>query len=154
MYASRHSIALIIHSTTSIIIFIFCTQLMAQQEPTELTKLSDLRWSNRIILIREDLNIEAVSQSISKRQFEIEDRDILWFIFTSSDLLTNYQKPIAESFMQDTKAQYFQDEAINAILIGKDGGVKNSAASIAFDPLFIQIDNMPMQQAEMRSRGE
>ena len=127
---------------------------MAQQEPTELTKLSDLRWSNRIILIREDLNIEAVSQSISKRQFEIEDRDILWFIFTSSDLLTNYQKPIAESFMQDTKAQYFQDEAINAILIGKDGGVKNSAASIAFDPLFIQIDNMPMRQAEMRSRGE
>ena len=127
---------------------------MAQQEPTELTKLSDLRWSNRIILIREDLNIEVISQAISDRQFEIEDRDILWFIFTSSDLLTNYQKPIAESFMQDTKAQYFQDEAINAILIGKDGGVKNSAASIAFDPLFIQIDNMPMRKLEMRNQNQ
>ena len=154
MYASRHSIALIIHSTTSIIIFIFCTQLMAQQEPTELTKLSDLRWSNRIILVREDFNIEVISQAISDRQFEIEDRDILWFIFTSSGLLTNYQKPIAESFMQDTKAQYFQDEAINAILIGKDGGVKNSAASIEFDPLFIQIDNMPIRQLEMRNQNQ
>ena len=105
-------------------------------------------------MIREDLNIEAVSQSISKRQFEIEDRDILWFIFTSSGLLTNYQKPIAESFIQDIEAQYFQDEAINAILIGKDGGVKNSAASIEFDPLFIQIDNMPIRQLEMRNQNQ
>ena len=75
-------------------------------------------------------------------------RDIIWFIFDRSDVITNYQGKVNPSIKSQVKA-WSGKEKQSVVLIGKDGGAKSVSSSLELQKLFELIDGMPMRQQEM-----
>ena len=134
--------------------FLFATVLMsANTEDFMLESLNDLRWKNRIILVSHPTSCETEITRLRKADAEVLDRDILWFALCPNELTTNFTGTIGESFSADLIKTYFGEDRTGAVLIGKDGGIKNQAKSLNLIALNQQIDTMPMRQEEMREKA-
>ena len=117
-------------------------------EDSELSQIDSLIWKNRIVLIWSD-NPHLYTDILIESESDFRDRDIIWFLFNGSELLSNYAGQISEQFLDNTTKKFSKYEK-NVLLIGKDGGVKNSNHTLDLDYLFQRVDSMPMRMNEMK----
>ncbi|RRJ19565.1 DUF4174 domain-containing protein [Rheinheimera mesophila] len=118
-------------------------------EPTAtLSSLTSLQWYNRIILVNELPESQNVKAVFEQHKTQLQQRDIVWFIFDEQQLLTNYSGTLSADFVARTKEQY-QLIPGKIMLIGKDGGVKFLLDRMDLEAIFTEIDAMPMRQHEM-----
>jgi hypothetical protein len=122
-------------------------QILANDEA--LTNIAQLRWANRVILVLADQQFKAeLIRQLQHAQAEIDERDVLWFVFNAEQLTSNYGGEINKNFARDTQKKYLVN-SVKAILIGKDGGVKDSQDAFSLNSMLALIDTMPMRQSEM-----
>lgn len=131
-----------------ILLLVMClssTFVTAQQKP--LVEVTQLQWTNRVLLIWTE---DVPSAKLEIFDDEINDRDLVWFQFSQSGVLSNYQDEISKGFWRSTNNKYYE-QGTKVLLIGKDGGVKNRYSSLDLPSVFQSIDVMPMRQYEMRN---
>ena len=116
-----------------------------------LNDLDQLGWKNRILLINAELGCdENLINTLTSESFEVNDRDLIWFVFCEQNIETNYSGLLSDNFAKVITSSIFDRRQEPVILIGKDGGIKRSATALELDSLFNLIDSMPMRQVEMR----
>lgn len=116
-----------------------------------MNSLSDYQWKNRLILVQATDENAGEIDTLRSARAEVDDRDIVWFVNTGADLVSN-QDGVSSSLESEIKALLYQfrsDERV--LLIGKDGGMKSREPSLDLDAIFRRIDRMPMRMREMRS---
>ena len=112
-----------------------------------LNSLADLRWKHRIILV--DEATERTASELEAHHAAIDERHILWFCEVNGQIRTNYQGELEDGFLRRLREEYFERTGFPVLLIGKDGGIKSRDQSLEIEDYLIQIDAMPMRQAEM-----
>ncbi len=110
--------------------------------------LSDFKWKNRIILIKE--NEDKALHQLKSEAEQIKERDIFWFRIYDGELETNFNGELPEDFAAHLENDYFGKFDSNVLLIGKDGTVKSKDDILNLKNYFGQIDSMPMRQREMK----
>ena len=116
-----------------------------------MNSLSDYQWKNRLILVQATDENAGEIDTLRSARAEVDDRDIVWFVNTGADLVSN-QDGVSSSLESEIKAlldQFRSDERV--LLIGKDGGMKSREPSLDLAAIFRRIDRMPMRMREMRS---
>lgn len=126
-------------------------KIALSEERPLLNEVNQLVWKNRIILIWSDQNDTDYERSLKRYEYEINDRDIIWFILNDTGVITNYEGELSSEFIGRTKQNY-PIERGSVLLIGKDGGIKDRDNTLQLKPLFEKIDSMPMRQYEVRSK--
>ena len=121
----------------------------ALSEEMPLIDLNQLVWENRIILILSEANDPGYKALLERYDDDIKERDIIWLLVDENEVLTNYMEKISEGFRVNIKKD-FGDGVDKVILIGKDGGIKNTDTELNLEAIFEQIDSMPMRLQEMR----
>ncbi len=132
------------------ILILILLAICTYQPINALESIDELEWSSRIILVRAFGESEEVLNALRKLDYEIQDRDIYWFVFVEENTETNYKGEIQEYFHRETLNTYFSDTETNVVLIGKDGGIKQKLKHLDLQGIFDLIDTMPMRQMEMR----
>ncbi|MDF3126417.1 DUF4174 domain-containing protein [Rheinheimera sp. 1928-s] len=130
------------------ILFLVFSMSAHSSEPAVLSDLAALQWNHRIVVVNEVQSQEAILALFEKNKSKIDERDIIWFVFTDSKVETNYQGGFSEDFIAHTKERY-QIKPGKIMLIGKDGGVKFLLDRMDLEAIFSEIDAMPMRQNEM-----
>ena len=120
---------------------------------SEIITLEDLRWKNRVLLVFPSLDDEfpLVWEMTESLLAEIEDRDLIYFVFADS-LITNSSFYFDESYEENLKARYaLGTKNICWVLLGKDGGLKlrQEGSNPDWELLLATIDAMPMRQKEI-----
>ncbi len=120
-----------------------------------LQHLDELRWTRRIILVAApaDQAGRAVER-LGVFAFELEERQVTWFVLGPDRLRTNHAGPIGEDLADELANRYFDTAktAVTVVLIGKDGTVKSRSQALDLERLMDQIDRMPMRQREMQEQ--
>lgn len=117
----------------------------------EMKKLSDYQWKNRLVLVQSDSQESTEIEALREARAGIDDRDIVWFVNTGSDLVSN-QSTISSSVEKEVTGLLKKSRADQRVLlIGKDGGIKSRESTLDLDAIFRRIDAMPMRMREMRS---
>ena len=120
-------------------------------EQTPLKTLEQLTWENRIILVFSS-RTDKYQQLLQQAKAEIDDRDIVWFIINGQQLTSNYRGNISDQLAANINSQFSSfDESV--ILIGKDGGVKETSDLLSLESLFDEIDSMPMRINEINEKS-
>lgn len=117
----------------------------------EIERVEQLLWKNRIILIWTDEQVDT-RHTMKASKYDIDDRDIVWFVIGEQEVISNYNGVIADNFIAHTNNKYVK-LGKKVALIGKDGGVKYVDTVLQLNRLFNTIDAMPMRINEMRSRN-
>ena len=110
--------------------------------------LAELQWENRVVLLDARENAGHFEAELTAADFDIVDRDILWFILDESGITTNYAGVVSPEFTSKIRDDYFADGS-RVVLVGKDGGVKYRHNTLELSDIFDRIDAMPMRQQEM-----
>ncbi len=132
-----------------VIILQLCFSLCAySNQPTPLSGFEALQWQQRIILVNNLQDQQSVLTLFEQNKTEIKERDIIWFVFSANEILTNYQGVLSADFIASTRTQYRLKPG-QIMLIGKDGGVKILLDRMDLEAIFDEIDAMPMRQNEM-----
>jgi hypothetical protein len=134
-----------------IVIVLFLSTFGFASGGVSLDGIDALEWKNRVVLVWSNDRIEDLKAIFDANQYEIDDRDILWFIIYGDQVYTNYTGSISQSFVANTNERYFTKRG-NVLLIGKDGGIKKVADSLDLENLFRAIDSMPMRKLEMKTK--
>lgn len=122
-------------------------RLLANEEI--LTNISQLRWANRIILVLSDQQYETeLINQLHQAKVEIDERDVLWFVLNAEQLTTNYGGKVTKAFASEIREKYLVN-SVKAVLIGKDGGVKDRQQAPSLNSMLALIDTMPMRLSEM-----
>lgn len=130
-------------------ILLLCFSLSVHStEPEKLSDLGLLQWKNRIILVNNLHNQDALLALFDNNKSEINERDIIWFVLEGDVAHTNYQGALSDDFIVNTRERY-QLKPGKIMLIGKDGGVKFLLDRMDLQAIFVEIDAMPMRQNEM-----
>lgn len=135
-----------------IIISIMVSSVTFASNLHPLKKLKDLEWKNRIILVWTD-NQSAINKALSDQSSEIDERHIVWFIFSEQTVASNYKGSIDPSFLFSVSRRFSNPEE-TVLLVGKDGGVKDRSSTLDLEFLFGEIDQMPMRKIEMMRKTE
>ncbi|UTF61820.1 DUF4174 domain-containing protein [Gilvimarinus sp. DA14] len=114
-----------------------------------LNDLAPLRWENRIILAWTD-KPQAVVKALRRESAAVQERDIVWFVFSDGATQSNYSGKLSDDFATVMTEKYHRSTP-QVLLIGKDGGVKDDESELLLKSLFQQIDAMPMRQREMQN---
>ena len=132
-------------------IVLLANSLVVVGDTGALESLNQLRWKNRILLVRDEPNCDKNhAAKLTTQEVEIDDRDLIWFIFCDHNITTNYTGLLSDNFASDINNTRFNQDNQSVILIGKDGGTKQSTNKLDLNSLFQLIDSMPMRQIEMR----
>ena len=117
----------------------------------DMNRLNDYQWKNRLVLVQATSENGSEIETLRSARAEIDDRDIVWFVNTGSDVVSN-QKVVSGSLETDIKAVLDESRSYGRVLlIGKDGGIKSRESSLDLDAIFRRIDGMPMRIREMRT---
>ncbi|WP_423822137.1 DUF4174 domain-containing protein [Salinisphaera sp. SPP-AMP-43] len=110
--------------------------------------LAALRWQYRVIAVFAP-TAEHGDQAYDTLQSSrgLDKRDIAWFVVGPDRIRTNLDRAICRDALEAVHGNGYE-----AVLIGKDGQVKNRQATLDLPRLFEAIDAMPMRQQEMRNR--
>lgn len=118
------------------------------------TPLASFRWTHRIILVKTtSAEAQPLLSTLKMAQAAIDERHVLWFLFDDQTVHTNFPQPLEKAFRPAILRHYFAepgDSRTAVRLIGKDGGLKESAEALHLEQLFARIDSMPMRQNEMQ----
>lgn len=115
----------------------------------KIERVEQLLWKNRIVLVWSDEQI-GTGHIMEASKYDIDDRDIVWFVVSEQKVISNYKGVIANNFVAHTNNKYFK-LGRKVVLIGKDGGVKHVDTALQLNTLFNKIDSMPMRINEMKS---
>jgi len=118
----------------------------------KLNHINDLKWKNRVLIIRESGKIDF-SIKINPYIEEFNERDFIIVraknqnTFIQNKIMSvDFSNSIYKKIQNIDSNQYF-------ILIGKDGQVKNSyTTEIEVEKIFSDVDKMPMRKYEMITR--
>ena len=121
-----------------------------------ISDVKSLKWQHRIIIVYTQApdQYAAVLRQFQDAQAQIDERDIVWFIDTGDNILSNAEKPLAPDFSQSLRPYDNRraKEPFAAVLLGKDGGVKQRQSTLNLSSFMALIDTMPMRQWEMLTR--
>ncbi len=124
------------------------------QETSTLEKLEQLRWQNRIIIVKAVNNdLSSITDTLNQKKTKIDDRDILWFVVSNSannSITSNYQGMLSKTLYTQVSS-LLSNSNQDVILIGKDGDIKSKSRSLDLQKIFTQIDAMPMRILEMQT---
>ena len=129
---------------------------------TETELLQSYRWENRILLVfaedSDDVRYQQLKQNIDQEACEVGDRDLLVGYLFAND--SNQPSTFADQVLSQSDVDRLgdrhnpNDSDFAVVLIGKDGGTKlRSSTLINLNPIFSEIDSMPMRQREMGDRS-
>ena len=116
-----------------------------------LDDMTQLKWENRVLLIKPMLECGEEISILKADQKEIDDRDILWFVFCDEGVTSNYSGLVSDKFITDTINSLFVRDDVTILLVGKDGGVKRRTDGLDLTRLYELIDSMPMRQSEIQN---
>ncbi|WP_020209962.1 DUF4174 domain-containing protein [Gilvimarinus chinensis] len=122
--------------------------LAATGYATPLNDLAPLQWENRIILAWTD-KPQATVKALRRESVAVQERDIAWFVFSGEATQSNYSRKLGDDFAAVVTEKYHHSTP-QVLLIGKDGGVKDSDSALLLESLFRQVDAMPMRRREMQ----
>ena len=112
--------------------------------------LDDLQWDYRVVAVftpTDTAGREAADEL--SNTVGIAERDIAWFVLSPDDLHSNLSQPIERASI----AGLHEADGFEAVLVGKDGGVKaRQSESLDINAFFNEIDSMPMRQQEMQQQ--
>ena len=109
----------------------------------------DFQWKNRILILKNFQNDSLWFDKGLKE--EIQNRKLLIFHFSGGiKLKSNFEEEIENAkFLEKLRAD--SESKTAWVLIGLDGGVKNSGNDFPLPKeIFRLIDSMPMRQSEMK----
>ena len=121
-------------------------------ENNQVDHIRDLKWQKRILVINTGDRIET-QKLTSFFSEELKDRDFVVIqlngheaFFEDKRMSKRFTKSLLKKLKNYDKSDYF-------ILLGKDGGVKNSfTQGTEMRTIFDQVDRMPMRINEMRRK--
>ena len=133
-----------------LIIYFFLIKIISAEQ---IGLLSDLKWKKRIIIIADDENFNF-NKRIKKYRKEIEEREIS-IIFFNKNIAYLDNKIISKKFSNSVEKKIKDINPYHRlILIGKDGGVKNSYLfETELEKIFYDVDKMPMRRYEVKKRN-
>jgi hypothetical protein len=120
------------------------------KELSMVTDFTDLQWKSRVIIVDNVRNDGSVVALFEKNASEINNRDVIWFIFEGESTFTNSPNELSEGLLIYARKRYGSGQG-KVVLIGKDGGIKSRSNRVDLNALFLKIDAMPMRQGEMRN---
>jgi hypothetical protein len=120
------------------------------KELSMITDFTGLQWKNRVIVADNVQNDGNVLALFEENASEINDRNIIWFVFKRDRTLTNFPGKLSEDLLSHARLHYGLVQG-QVILIGKDGGVKSRLGRVDLKEIFVKIDTMPMRQSEIRN---
>ena len=121
-------------------------------ENNQVDHIRDLKWQKRILVINTGDRIE-MQKLTSFYSEEFKDRDFVVIqlngheaFFEDKRMSKRFTKSLLKKLKNYDEGDYF-------ILLGKDGGVKNSfTQGTKMRTIFDQVDRMPMRMNEMRKK--
>lgn len=118
--------------------------------PAAAAGLDSLQWQYRVIAVFASTDTEgADAVAALTRASGIDDRDIAWFVVGPRGLRSN----IDAAVNRDALIGVHEADGFEAVLIGKDGGVKSrQTKALDINAFFGKIDQMPMRRNEMETR--
>ncbi len=120
-------------------------------EPVQ--RLSQFQWQNRVIVVDASGDAAPTLDVLRDNREDINERDIVWFVLDGAALHTNHAGGASADFAGTLRSQ-FRLKPGEAVLLGKDGGLKSRSPDLDTALLFALIDTMPMRQREMRERSD
>ena len=121
-------------------------------ENNQVDHIRDLKWQKRILVINTGDRIET-QKLTSFYSEELKDRDFVVIQLNGHEAFfgdKRMSKRFTKSLLKKLKNY---DEGDYIILLGKDGGVKNSfTQGTEMRTIFDQVDKMPMRMNEMRRK--
>jgi hypothetical protein len=123
-------------------------------EQNKMVTLEELRWKHRIILVfvNEDTDFEGIREIFKEHAYEIDERDIRFFII-GKQIETNGKETLAKEYAGQLKKAYnVNGDTLAVILIGKDGGEKYRKDRLDLEEIYRIIDVMPMRIQEMKRK--
>ncbi len=111
--------------------------------------LSDLQWQYRVIVVFAPTDTQAGEfRDTLDNTTGIAERDIAWFVLSPSDgTFSNIEQRLS----RDELLKLHENDGIEAVLIGKDGGIKaRQSDDFDINAFFGEIDQMPMRRNEMQ----
>ena len=121
--------------------------------------LSQYRWQNRLLLVfsesAENPEVEKANQALDDATCELTDRDmVIGWLFSEGESRIGVKSLQPESVAELRQRLRISPHEFQAVLIGKDGGVKaRYEQAPALSEVFDLIDGMPMRRREQRERG-
>ncbi|MEM7082048.1 MAG: DUF4174 domain-containing protein [Pseudomonadota bacterium] len=115
--------------------------------------LEALEWKHRVILIDADRLGHDPSAVLLDEQRAIDERHIVWLILIDEQIKSNAQDSLPALSASALRSFYFDSIRDAVILIGKDGGIKQSSPSLETLALYEIIDRMPMRRYERRQQS-
>lgn len=111
--------------------------------------VKDLRWEKRVLILFEPIDLD--SSFWEENEDEFKERKIAMFYVSQERVLeSNYSDEITLESLKAMRGNRDTDW----VLIGLDGGVKETGSAENFDlsRLWRKIDSMPMRQSEIRKK--
>ena len=112
--------------------------------------MRDLRWEHRLLVIRPE-DVATTESTLAAAADELTDRDMLWFIFSGTDVRTNLEGQPGATLLDELE-ELLDEAKSEVVLVGKDGGVKRRAERLDLEAVCGLIDTMPMRRREVRER--
>lgn len=128
----------------------------AKDEPTVLLHqescsmfFSNMRWQNRILLVRvdDDVELKELTEYLDYSVYELTERKLL---VMGIDIKTVYPLSNSLSCLPPLAEVQRRLNSNKAVLIGLDGGTKEQYDVIDPVRIFSDIDSMPMRRRERR----
>ena len=117
--------------------------------------LSDYKWKNRILIVIDADKIGFDKTFIDQYKQDCLDRDLVLFIINDDKLYIDGEIASVKTFNYLNNRIKKISESSNLILVGKDGGVKETYKfNNDIKQVFKDIDAMPMRIREMRKRKD
>ena len=133
----------------------FALFLMLTINPIEnnhIDHIKDLKWQKRVLVIYTSDRIET-QKLTSLYNKELQDRDFVVIQLNGHEAYCDDKKMSKRFTKSLLKKLKNYDESNYFILVGKDGGVKNSfTKGTEMRTIFDQVDIMPMRMNEMRRK--
>jgi len=133
-----------------ICIYIIC--IISANSFIHIYHINDFLWKKRVLIVRSAIKDKEIT-NFYRFSKGIPERDILVVRYQRNQSLIN-NNPMKDSFHRSiSKIIDSIDQKFCCVLIGKDGGVKESYLSILdTSKMFSDIDKMPMRRIEMLNR--
>ena len=121
-------------------------------ENNHIDHLRDLKWQKRVLVVNTGDRIE-IKKLTAVYYKDLNDRDFVVIqlngheaYFDNKKMSKRFTKSLLKKLKNYDESNYF-------ILLGKDGGVKNSFnKGTEMRTIFDQVDRMPMRMNEMRRK--
>ncbi len=113
--------------------------------------LTGLRWEKRVLALFDTEGSEAIERQAAALMAErdaLAERDMVVFAVIGEDVRPIYGTPPADGAERLRQRLGAASDGFEAVLIGKDGGVKHRSRSpLALQDLEAIVDAMPMRRA-------